>query len=157
MEVIFTAPEVATADCAAICSQAASFTPKVTTAPCGGGSPGALGLTTSKVPGPAGAVAVNVCRLKSARNRTSAFPFFGSVFAVTRPQTPGTSVHTTAPTSAEMGPRDTRAGDEMASAGFIGCPRTTPLKLPPALPLPQPSAQSTTPMGTNRITALTYS
>src|SRR5438128_10882001 len=118
MEVIFTAPEVATADCTAICSQAASFTPKVTTDACSGRIPGAFGLTTSKVPGPAGAVAVNVCRLKSARNRTSAFPFFGSLFAVTRPQTPETSVNTTAPTSAEMGPRATRAGDEMAAAGL---------------------------------------
>src|SRR5437867_13102863 len=116
MEVIFTAPEVATADCAAICSQAASFTPKVTTAACGGGIPGAFGLTTSKVPGPAGAVAVNVCRLKSARNRTSAFPLFGSLFAVTRPQTPGTSVNTPAPTPADTGPRDTRARGGLAPA-----------------------------------------
>src|SRR5205823_13254322 len=112
MEVIFTAPEVATADCAAICSQAASFTPKVTTAACAGGIPGAFGLTTSKVPGAAGAVDVNVWGLKSARSRTSAFPFFGLPFAVTMPHTPGTSVSTLAPTLAEIEPSETRAGEE---------------------------------------------
>src|SRR5690349_20072300 len=93
-----------------------------------------------KVPLPDGAVITKL--LKSARSRTSAFPFLGSVLAPSFAQAPAASVSAMASTSALTAARETWAGEEIASAGFIGWPCTVPLNVAPAglLPLPHPTA-----------------